>query len=229
MKTKQKKRQNTNIYHQIVNGVASGRIRPGERLGENSLSARFGESRGAVREALTRLEQDGLVVRKDNVGTFVREIDDEELLEIYDVRIAIEPLVIARAVEVITEKELDELENMADQIDLVVPCHVNRDALDDSFHKKLAEISGLRHVPRLMSLGNLYARCSALEQKMVLSRAQLTKPTSRPDHRDIVNALRSRDAQAAVDALTRHLQEGRKNAVEDIERVRAVMNRLEHF
>lgn len=215
------------MYQRIVTGVMSGRIRPGERLGENSLSARFGGPRGAVREALTRLEQDGLVIRKDNVGTFVREIEDDEILEIYDVRIAIEPLVVARAAKVISQADLDALENLAGQIDLVSSPDVNRDALDNEFHWKLIAISGLKHIPHLMRIGNLHTRCSTLQQKRAISRAQLMRPISPPDHRDIVKALRAGDSDAASSTMAEHLRIGRENAAADIERFRSVMASLE--
>jgi DNA-binding GntR family transcriptional regulator len=227
MRPKGKKRNSGDMYQRIVTGVVCGRIRPGERLGENSLSARFGGPRGAVREALTRLEQDGLVVRKDNIGTYVREIEDDELLEIYDVRIAIEPLVAARAAEIASKKDLEELEETAKQIDLVSSPETNRDSLDDAFHQKLAGISGLKHIPHLMRIGNLHSRCSALQQKMVYSQAQLTRPISRPDHRDIVKALRSGDPEKAASTVAEHLRSARKNAVAEIERVRSVMTALE--
>ncbi len=222
-----KKRNYGDMYQRIVTGVVCGRIRPGERLGENSLSARFGGPRGAVREALTRLEQDGLVVRKDNVGTFIREIEDDELLEIYDVRIAIEPLVAARVVKIASKADLDELEEIAKQIDLVSSPKMDRDALDNAFHQKLAAISGMKHIPHLMRIGNLHARCSALQQKMVLSQAQLTRPISRPDHRDIVKALRTGDSEKAASTVAEHLRSARKNAVAEIERIRSVMAALE--
>jgi DNA-binding GntR family transcriptional regulator len=227
MRPKEKKRYSGDMYQRIVTGVVCGRIRPGERLGENSLSTRFGSPRGAVREALTRLEQDGLVVRKDNVGTYVREIEDDELLEIYDVRIAIEPLVAARVVKIASKAELDELEEIAKQIDRISSVEMNRDALDNAFHQRLAEISGLKHIPHLMRIGNLHARCSALQQKMVISQAQLTRPISQPDHRQIVEALRSGDPDTAASTVAEHLRSARKNAVAEIERIRSVMASLE--
>jgi DNA-binding GntR family transcriptional regulator len=227
MRLESPKKCNDDLYHRIVMDVMCGRIRPKERLGENSLSSRLGSPRGAIREALTRLEQDGLVVRKDNVGTYFREIEDDELLEIYDVRIAIEPLVAMRVAAIASEHELDDLAGLAKQIDLAPSSDINRDVLDNDFHLKLAEISKMKHIPRLMVIGNLHARCSLLHQQLVLFKVQSAKPIARPDHRDIVKALRSRNQEKASSTMAEHLRIAKELAVAEIERVNSFVATME--
>jgi len=216
------------LYRRIVADVAAGRIRPGERLGENSLAARLGESRGAVREAMTRLEQGGVVVREDNVGSFIRRIEDDELLEIYDVRIALEPLVAIRLAQVASGADLEALDRLARQIDRPTPPSADRDVLDNVFHQTMIDRSGLKHIARLMRIGNLHVRCSALHQKIILSRAQAGGPIARPDHRTIVKALRTRDPDKAGSTVAEHLRAARKNTVAEIERIKTFMAVLEN-
>ena len=76
MDTKRKLNHN-NVYSLFITDIVHGRIRPGERLGEESLASRWKVGRSAVREALFRLEQDGILIRKPKVGTFVRKIDEK--------------------------------------------------------------------------------------------------------------------------------------------------------
>jgi len=227
MQLNSKKKSSGDIYHRIVIDMMCGRIRPKERLGENSLSSRLGYPRGAIREALTRLEQDGLVIRKDNVGTYFREIEKDELLEIYDVRIAIEPLVTMRAATVALERNLDELANIAEQIDMAPSSDISRDVLDNDFHLRLAEISQLKHIPRLMEIGNLHARCSMLHQQMALFKVQSPQPIARPDHRDIVKALRTRNPEKASSTMAEHLRIAKKLAVAEIERMNSFVTTME--
>jgi DNA-binding GntR family transcriptional regulator len=209
------------LYQRIVGEVMCGRIRPKERLGENSLAARLGEPRASVREALMRLEQDGVVVRQDSVGTYFREIGEEELLEIYDVRLSLEPMVAASVATCVTKRELDGLEAMARRIDLSKVPDGARDTDDNAFHLRLAELSRLRHIPRLMQLGSLHVRCSLLHRQMVMFLVQSATPIARPDHRDIVRALRSQDAEKASMTMMRHLRAARALAVAQIERMRS--------
>src|SRR5437016_3803193 len=82
-------RDRVSPYEQLVRAITSGDLPPGSPLIEVALAERFGVSRTPVREALTRLEQDGLVARGD-LGLVVREITPEEILDIYDVRIVLE-------------------------------------------------------------------------------------------------------------------------------------------
>jgi DNA-binding GntR family transcriptional regulator len=84
------------MYTQLRNHIVSGQLRPGEQLGEETLAKQYGVSRTPVREALLRLEQDGLVTRTPQ-GSFVRVRSPEEILDIYEARIALEGAVAAAA------------------------------------------------------------------------------------------------------------------------------------
>lgn len=79
----------TNVYTRIRDDIVAGALPPGEPLVEITMAGRYGTSRTPVREALRRLEQDGLVERADR-GMRVRARSPEEVLEIYDVRIGLE-------------------------------------------------------------------------------------------------------------------------------------------
>jgi DNA-binding GntR family transcriptional regulator len=78
-----------NVYTRIRDDIVAGALAPGEPLVEIATAERYGTSRTPVREALRRLEQDGLVERADR-GMRVRARSPEEVLEIYDVRIGLE-------------------------------------------------------------------------------------------------------------------------------------------
>ena len=77
---------------QLRNAVTSGEIAPGTRLVETELSAALGISRGTLREALRQLQQEGLVEAGDRGRLTVRTLADAEILDMFDVRAALEGL-----------------------------------------------------------------------------------------------------------------------------------------
>ena len=89
----------TTNYDKLRAAIVSGDIAPDARLVEADVSANFGMSRGAVRTALIRLEQDGLVVREPHRGARVRKVSDEEAVEILQARAVLEGLAVRQTAE----------------------------------------------------------------------------------------------------------------------------------
>ena len=80
------------VYDQIREAISSGEFGRGERLVEVQLAERFGVTRGPIREALCRLEHDGLVVRHTGIGVFVNEFAEESFQEVCEIRAVLESL-----------------------------------------------------------------------------------------------------------------------------------------
>src|SRR5260370_3392883 len=96
-------------YHQLREAIVSGRYHPNERLVEAAIAQRIGAGRTAVRAALVRLDQEGLVEIERNRGARVRLISDREALEIADVRAALEGMLARRAATRVTAEDLSAL------------------------------------------------------------------------------------------------------------------------
>lgn len=89
----------------------SGVLRPGERLGQEQLCARFGVSPGPLREALRQLESEGLVEHFSNRGSFVLDISEEELIRVLiPVRLILEREAFKRTAQCLTGDDIDWLE-----------------------------------------------------------------------------------------------------------------------
>src|SRR5487761_1050507 len=93
-------------YRRLRDAIASGQFHPNERLVEASVANRLGVGRTAVRAALVRLDQEGLVTLEPNRGARVRLISDREALEIEEVRASLEGFLAHRAAGRITPEEL---------------------------------------------------------------------------------------------------------------------------
>ena len=103
----------TDAYAALHQAIVTGEMSPGERLVEEELADRLGESRGAIRAALLRLEHDGLVVRERNRGARVRRVTTDEAVEILEARAALESLAAGYAALRRTDAEVQELREIA--------------------------------------------------------------------------------------------------------------------
>lgn len=212
----------TNLYETFFADMARGDIRPGERLGEESLASRWGVGRVPVREALLRLEQDGFVVRRPGSGTYVQQVDDREVLEIFDVRIGIEPIIAAEVARVATDEQVRELRRVAEASDILEGSGYQRESRDRAFHRMLCEISGLRHAPRIVRLSQLHMRCATVHRFM---RLLGNYTICMPGHCPIVAAIEARDATLAGKVMAQHLRAARKAVATDQRRVRSLLEK----
>src|SRR5476651_2040989 len=105
------------VQVEIEQMILRGELAIGQHVNESELAARFGTSRGPVREALRALEESQLVRAEKNRGVFVREISIAEADEIYDMREALDELIGQRVAERATEHELRELKSVVAEMD----------------------------------------------------------------------------------------------------------------
>lgn len=103
------------VYHRLRADITSGELPPGAALVETQLATRYHVSRTPVREALRRLQQDGVVERADR-SMRVRPSSPEEILEIYDVRVTLEGLAARTAAEQRGDYDLTRLRGLADRM-----------------------------------------------------------------------------------------------------------------
>ena len=195
------------LKHEIEQLVLSGHFASGERLNENALAARFQVSRGPIREACRALAESGLLELIPNRGVFVRSVSDEEAQDVYDVRAALFGLAARLAATRMEEADIDKLEELLGAMD----AFAEQGSLDDyypvnlKFHQAILEGSGNRR---------LVDDYTALIKELHLFRARgllhgggLLR--SNLEHRQIVDALRARDAEAASKAAFDHVQKGK--------------------
>jgi DNA-binding GntR family transcriptional regulator len=102
-------------YQALHDAILSAQLRPGERLIEERLAQQLGASRTPLREAIQKLEQEGLVVRLPSGGVMVSRLDPEELVNLYTIRIALEALAAGLAAQQITPQELNAMRLLNDQ------------------------------------------------------------------------------------------------------------------
>ena len=155
-----------NVYEAIRQGIASEEYKPGERLVEVQLARRYGVTRGPVREALCRLEHDGVVMRQAGIGVFVNDFDRSSLLELSEIRAALESLAARKAAARCDEvgairlrRQLDKLRQMAEQAGASSPV-TRREFMgyDEELHLLIAEIAERPLLKRLLENQHIIRR-----------------------------------------------------------------------
>jgi len=200
--------------------ILDGELEPGAKLTEVALAARLGVSRGPLREAFRLLEEAGLVRTEKNRGVFVRAVPVDEAIEIFDMRAAMEELVGRRVAEKITPAEVKELRGVVEQMEQAVKA---KDAhhyhlLNLRFHDRLVELAGNG---KLTAIYRKLIKELSLFRRLNLAEATLM-PVSANEHRQIVKAIASGDAELAGRAMFEHVMESKARTLKNHPRGAAV-------
>ena len=190
-------------YDDLRAAIVRGEIAPDSRLVEADLSTAFAMSRGAVRTALIRLEQDGLVVREPHRGARVRRVSDDEAVEILEARAVLEGLAVRQAAERIDDAGRARLKScLARQRerftegDLLGASDVNAE-----LHATLLELSG--HATAVRLIETLSAQSVRYQYRTILIPGR--PGASLAEHTAIVDAVLAGQGDEAESAMRRHL------------------------
>jgi len=190
-------------YTQLHQAIVRGDLSPNQRLVEMELAQKLGVGRAAVREALTRLEHDGLVAREPNRGAHVRAISEAEAIEMLEVRAVLEGLAARHAARHITAQALAtlqaihaEMQVCLDQGDLV-----GVSALNAQWHDQILAIANHQTVEGLIQRLRAQHVLFRYRTLLVPGRAH----HSLQDHQTILAALAAHDEAAAENAMRQHL------------------------
>jgi DNA-binding GntR family transcriptional regulator len=193
----------TSSYDALREAIVRGDIAPDARLVESDLSTAFAMSRGAVRTALIRLEQDGLVVREPHRGARVRRVSDEEAVEILQARAVLEGLAVRQAAERVDRAGSARLQScLARQRELLETGDLlGASDANAELHATLLELSG--HATAVRLIDTLNARTVRYQYRTILIPGR--PAASVAEHAAVVEAVSAGDATGAEAAMRRHL------------------------
>jgi DNA-binding GntR family transcriptional regulator len=196
---------NTETYRELRDAITGGRFQPNERLVEAELVAMFRAGRSAVRAALVRLDQEGLVTREPNRGARVRLISGREAIEIEQVRIALEKMLARMAAERVTPTDLDDLvaavSEMRRRVEEGDPLGYSE--LNARFHRRIWAIAD--HQLAAGVLTTLKSQSIRFQYRTILQPGRAER--SLEEHAAIVAALAGRDPDASEAAMAEHLSQ----------------------
>lgn len=196
------------VVVRLRNAIMEGTLPPEEPLREAALAAALGVSRGPVREAISQLEREGLVIVRPNRSALVARLSHEDLEEVYSLRVALELLAARRVCQAADPQHVEQLQEVVRTMNSVpgnIVSAPDAAALDLRFHDVIFRASG--H-------GRLIGCWNDLKPQIYVFLLQ--RNTANPDfgrllvrgHQEIVDALAAGEKTGFIDILTQHLEAG---------------------
>lgn len=202
--------QNTSLseeaYRQLKDAIRRGDLRPGARIREVEIAARFGTSRTPAREAIRRLENEGLISYVPRQGAVISKLDHQETIELYALREILEGSAAGLAARHASRAEIEELEELisaepelADKPDQLAD-------LNQLFHAALYRAAHNRFLER--ALLNLRDSMSVLGGTSLRVKGRFE--SAHEEHIAIVTAIAARDGEAAEGAAQDHIRNAQR-------------------
>lgn len=208
----------TQIEQEVRDAILRGVFKPGERLPESVIASQLGVSRAPVREVLSALERDGLVVNIPRRGNFVIDFSEKDIDEIYSLRLLLEIGALHRAFDHFTEKDFEEMQTLVNR--LGEADQQNMDPLDVmhidlSFHETIFRVADHSRI------SDVWNRLR-MQTQLLIGWTTSTHYSDQPMqlHQQILDAIRARDLPAAEAVLRDHILDGRDRALQQLSKIR---------
>ena len=189
--------------------IIKGKLEPGQRIKEQEVSTRLGISRPPVREAFKILEAEGLIRREPRRGVVVSEVTEDDIWEIYTLKIALYTLAVTLAIDRMSDSDIGRLERIVGQMEVLAygegnPDIIKYEDLNNLFHESTASIAGHGRLKKIVqSLNNQIKRVSYRS----FTREGHLQSSCRY-HRKILEALKVRDKPLAERLTREHIEKG---------------------
>lgn len=195
------------VFEELRNAIFKGELKPNQRLIEEDIAKQMGISRTPVREALRMLENEGLVMHVPRRGVLVTGFSDEDIDEIYKIRGVLEGLAASLAVDRITNKEINELENILRDMKTLIN--------EGKFNKLMELHNRFNYVltracrsPRLC--GMIDTMQEYLEETRMISLSSKERQIkAHEEHVSIVEAIKSKDKELVEKLVRDHTENAR--------------------
>ena len=203
------------VFNTLRQAILKGELKPGERLMEIALAERLGVSRTPIREAMRKLELEGLVVMIPRRGAQVANITEKDLNDVLEVRIALENMAIEKACQNMTEDGMSKLwmaaktfERTTAEGDLVKMAEA-----DVAFHEIIYQASDNRRL--IQVLNNL--REQIYRYRVEYLKEEETRNLLVREHEEMTKAIRERDVKNAQRIAYQHIENQRMGIIRSIQ------------
>lgn len=218
MKKEQKPSFVQRAYDGIRKLIIEEEIRPGELLSENQLAEYLHMSRTPVREAIRRLQAEGLLESRKGVGTFLRPLTQKDVKNIYEVREAMELIACETAIYQIADEEIEEVRN---NLKALIERHeageeIDRmefSKLDGQFHDLIIGKSNNGYIKILMD--QIYFNVD--RYRIISFHVSLDLEESTRQHLDLLECLSERNLEKLKEHLSAHMKWSLKLLLEHLE------------
>lgn len=199
------------LYIELRDRAMRYDFRPGTRINEQALGRELGVSRAPLREALNRLEAEGLLVFVMNKGFFRKSISVDEVVDLYQVRIALERRAVYLALRTASDNEIQAVQEYWSSVMTNSSAMTSTDFLfaDEEFHRRLIALAKNKELSAFMEIITRrihIARNIDIEQSAWNAKAF-------DAHYEVLRFLRERDEEQALQSITDHIDMSRERAV----------------
>ncbi len=192
------------VYDQLKMQILTGKISPGTRMMEVDLADNMGVSRTPVREAIRKLEKEGLVVIEPRRGAYVSDISVKDMVDTLVVREDMEGLAAFLAAQSISDAEIEELEEITTGYSEAISAGRMEDIIryDEAFHRRIVELSGNKPLMKLFeTVQELALRFRYLYYD------DFSRYENMPiEHQHIIDAIKSGDSLKARQVSDGHVK-----------------------
>jgi DNA-binding GntR family transcriptional regulator len=200
------------VYRKLRDAIATGKLQPGERVMEVEVAEWLDVSRTPVREALRRLENEGMLSLESRTGLVVSSITRDAMLELYVMREVLEGTAARLCAENASDIELMELEEITRREDRLQGDYAALARLNRIFHDTIHRAAHNRYLEKSLSAVNDSMCLLGKSQMLIPQRAQEAKA----QHAELFHALRKRDADAAETIARQHVRSARTQRLKQL-------------
>jgi DNA-binding GntR family transcriptional regulator len=192
----------TTPYEHLFQTIEQGDLKPGDRLLETDLAQRLGVSRTPIREAIRKLEADGIVVHQPRVGAVVRTLVQKEIVELYEMRIVLETTAAAMAAKHASDAEIRTLNMLNADMACAHADPIKVAKQNRRFHRFILDAA------RNQFLSDSY---KALSHALILLGKTTLETSERVEtvvqqHTQIIDALNAGNQDGASTAMRQHME-----------------------
>lgn len=198
-------RKGEGAYHAVRRAILLGHMKPGDAILEQRIAEQLSCSQGTVREALLRLEQNGLVARRGYRGTVVSTTSVEEAAQMVQIRLQLECAATARLAGALAPETVDELLALTEAMDEGTRARdfYRCSELDREYHVRLLRAAGLCGLEPILN------RCTLHIHRFTFHDAETLEPDFAigDKHRALLHSIAGGDVRAAETAIRSHIDE----------------------
>ncbi|TVQ21928.1 MAG: GntR family transcriptional regulator [Spirochaetaceae bacterium] len=192
------------VYKVLKQMILDGDLKSGERLAQDELAQRLGVSRTPLLSAFSKLEREMLVQTIPRRGSYVRSFTRSELLDVYDIRLRLEPLGARGAAANGTAEQIERLDALTAEYRQLVADHDSERVKhqDFEFHTLIMQMSGNTFLSSFVASSNIILIANV--QGLIKSAEE-----SLAEHLELVDAIRAHDGESAEELMYQHLLSSR--------------------
>ena len=202
------------VFKTLRQAILTGELKPGERLMEIHLANKLGVSRTPIREAIRKLELEGLVIMVPRRGAQVAQITEKSMSDVLEVRRALDELAVELACQRITSEEKEELKEACLAFERAATTNNIREIAktDVAFHDII--FKSTRNVRLKQLVNNLAEQMYRYRYEYIKDEKQHDMLVS--EHRKIYDSIMENDTKAAIEAIRIHIENQEKSIIRQI-------------